>query len=747
LIIDRNLSRYLVLDEESVRRVLAKIDDNDEGMAVCVDGAGVLRGVLTDGDLRRWMLSSVAPDLDVAVGSVIDHEPVSVSVTDEHEAIEALFDAEVRVVPLVDDVGRCVALAWPFGSHFAVSGRRIGSSDPCFVIAEIGNNHNGDLDLALRLIDECVEAGADCVKFQVRDMATLYSNAGDADDLQEDLGSQYTLDLLSRFQLTNEDMVKALDRVSEAGAIPLATPWDPNSLQFLVDYGLEAVKVASADLTNLGLLEEIVATGLPLICSTGMSTEEEIRQAVGLLQRAGAQFALLHCNSTYPTPFKDVNLRYMERLREIGDCPVGYSSHDRGVSVSLGAVALGAEIIEKHVTLDRKMEGNDHRVSLLPAEFAALVEGIRQVESSVGDARPRRLSQGELMNRESLGKSLTVTVDLSPGDVIERGMLEARSPGRGLSPNRIDEVAGSVAVREIAAGGVLFSSDLGERAAAPRHYRFRRPFGVPVRYHDVAGLVAGTNFDLVEFHLSYKDLGVDEGDYLDVMDLGYVVHAPELFEGDHVLDLCSLDSEYREASISHLARVVELTRRLAPRFSGDDVPRVVVNVGGFTQDAPLDLEERGLRYEMVSDALGRLDLAGVEILPQTMPPYPWHFGGQRYQNLFVDPWETASFCSDQDIRVCLDTSHSKLACNLHRWSFSEFLRLVGPHTSHLHIADASGLDGEGLQIMDGEIDFPVLSGILDEVAPRASFIPEIWQGHKNGGEAFWRALEILEPLL
>ena len=269
-------------------------------------------------------------------------------------------------VPLVDDGGRCVALAWPRGEHFAIAGRRIGRSDPCLVVAEIGNNHNGDLDLAFRLIDECVAAGADCIKFQMRDLSTLYTNAGDADDYQEDLGSQYTLDLLSRYQLSSGDMAKALDRVKEAGAIPLATPWDLNSLGFLVDYGVPAVKVASADLTNVDFLSKIASYGLPVICSTGMSTEEEIRQSVGVLRDAGAQFSLLHCNSTYPAPFKDVNLRYMDRLRELGDCPVGYSSHDRGIAVSIGAVALGADILEKHVTLDKEMEGNDHRVSLLP---------------------------------------------------------------------------------------------------------------------------------------------------------------------------------------------------------------------------------------------------------------------------------------------------------------------------------------------------------------------------------------------
>ena len=127
-----------------------------------------------------------------------------------------------------------------------------------------------------------------------------------------------------------------------------------------------------------------------------------------------------------------------------------------------------------------------------------------------------------------------------------------------------------------------------------------------------------------------------------------------------------------------------------------------------------------------------------------MPPFPWHFGGQRLHNLFVDPLEVAEFCELQNFRICLDTSHSKLACTHHHWSFSEFVTTVGPHVGHLHLGDASGIDGEGLQILEGEIDWPMLSRALRSSAPCASFIPEIWQGHKNGGEGFWRALELLE---
>jgi sugar phosphate isomerase/epimerase len=192
--------------------------------------------------------------------------------------------------------------------------------------------------------------------------------------------------------------------------------------------------------------------------------------------------------------------------------------------------------------------------------------------------------------------------------------------------------------------------------------------------------------------------------------------------------------------------VIDITLQLKPFFKKASRPLIVTNVGGFTLDEPLPIKQREKFYDLLLESLSKLDMSGVEIIPQTMPPFPWHFGGQRYHNLFVDPQDIANFCASNNYRVCLDTSHSKLACNHHNLSFKEFMEKVGPYTAHLHIADAEGLDGEGLQIGEGNMDFPALAEDLNKTASNASFIPEIWQGHKNEGEGFWIALERLEKL-
>ena len=279
-------------------------------------------------------------------------------------------------------------------------------------------------------------------------------------------------------------MFAAFDYCKERDILPLCTPWDLESLTLLEKYGMPAYKVASADLTNHDLLRALAKTGKPLICSTGMSTESEITETVSFLQRLGAMYALLHCNSTYPAPFKDVNLAYIDRLKELGDCPVGYSGHERDINVAIAAVAKGAKIIEKHFTLDKSMEGNDHKVSLLPEEFKAMLQGIRQVEEALGTAGERRLSQGELMNRETLAKSLVVNCDLQVGQEITADMIDVKSPGQGLQPNRKSDLIGLTVKRNMKAGDFFYLSDLVQEQVQARNYKFKRPWGIPVRYHD-----------------------------------------------------------------------------------------------------------------------------------------------------------------------------------------------------------------------------------------------------------------------
>jgi N-acetylneuraminate synthase len=253
--------------------------------------------------------------------------------------------------------------------------------DHIFVIAEIGNNHNGSINLAKKLVDEAIKSGADCAKFQIRNKKALYRAKADG-SISEDLGVEYIQDLLNKVELTLDEHREVRAYCKAKGITYMCTPWDEPSVDVLATLDVSALKIASADLCNPYLIKKAAQLGKPLVLSTGMSFEHEIVLAIKQLNTLGVPYSLLHCNSTYPAPEGDIQLKYIPRLQELHPI-IGYSGHERGTAISIAAVAVGAKIIERHITLDREMEGPDHLASLEPQEFKSMVDGIRQLEKAL----------------------------------------------------------------------------------------------------------------------------------------------------------------------------------------------------------------------------------------------------------------------------------------------------------------------------------------------------------------------------
>ena len=747
MIIDRQLAPYIVFSEDSILAALGKINANRQRIVFCVDAHGILRGSFSDGDFRRWIIANPTAALDTSVSGACNDAVQSVASTAMPSEILPLFREGVSHIPLVDERGHLIAVAVDRSDTLRIGSHEIGPDHPAFVIAEVGNNHNGSVDLAKRLVDLAVDAGADAVKFQLRDMDALYRQSG-GQTAGEDMGVQYTLDLLRRFSMPAEQLFTVFDHARDAGIDVMCTPWDGPSVQALVDYGIPGLKIASADLTNHELLEDAASRGLPMLLSTGMSREEEIIETVSLLRRKGASYALLHCQSTYPAPYKDLNLAYMDRLAELGECLVGYSGHERGWHVPVAAVARGAKIIEKHFTVDQTMEGNDHTVSLLPEEFGQMVTEIRDIEEAIGTKQERVVSTGEAMNRINLAKSLVAARPVKEGSVLVAEDVQVRSPGRGLQPNTLPQLLGRTIRRDMEEGDFFFAGDLRDHTPTGRDFNFNRPWGLPVRYHDFAELTAQSNPDFLEFHLSYKDLEVDLADYFtEPLPIGFTTHLPDLFAGDFLVDLASEDDEVWERSIREVQRTIEATEELKKWFPSETNPIMVVTMGGFTRDRHIPAAERRRKYDRIADALARLDAGSVRIAAQTLPPFPWLMGGQQFHNLFLDPRDTAEFAERTGTAICFDASHTKLAATFLGVRFSEAVELLAPHTIHWHLVDATGVDGEGVQVGEGDIDWPEYAAAMNRLSPNTPFIPEIWQGHINHGEGFWTALERLEQWL
>jgi N-acetylneuraminate synthase len=623
--------------------------------------------------------------------------------------------------------------------NFLVGGPRV------FVIAEVGNNHNGSLALAKRLVDAAFDAGADCVKFQLRNRQALYRSKADG-SRAEDLGVEYIQDLLDKVELDVEAHAEIRAYCAQKGISYICTPWDEPSVDVLAGFDVPALKIASADLCNPYLIAKAASLGKPLILSTGMSHEHEIIRAIEQLNELGVPFALLHCNSTYPAPESDIQLGYLARLRELHGL-IGYSGHERGTAISLGAVALGAKLIERHITLDRAMEGPDHLASLEPQEFRQLVDGIRQLEKALPWTGPgRHASQGELLNRENLGKSVIAARAIAAGETFSQDMLRVASPGQGLAPYRLSDLLGRKAGRAMAQGDFLFDSDLSEQAEVRREFALPIRWGVPVRYHDFLQYEQWIKPDLFEFHLSYRDLSVAPQAYLrQVQCSRLVVHAPELFENSELLDLVADDLEYRQRSVANLQRVVDATLQIAEFFPQADSLLIVANIGGFSADEPFPVGHRAELYRRFQASCAQVDFGRTELIPQNMAPFPWHFGGQRHQNIFMMPEELAEQAKALGMRLCLDLSHLQMTCFHFGLDFQAALALLLPHSAHLHVADAKGSNGEGVLMGTGDVDWPATWNQL-KAYPQVSFIPEVWQGHKDHGAGFWSALTYLQSL-
>lgn len=318
------------------------------------------------------------------------------------------------------------------------------------IIAEAGVNYNGSLDLACRMVDAAKRAGADIVKFQTGVPEKVMSRyAPKAEYQRKNTGSgESQLDMVRKLMLKFEDFVPLKKYCEECGIGFLSTPFDISSIEFLEGLGCGVWKIPSGEITNLPYLLKIAGTGKDVILSTGMSTLEEVGDALEVLRKNGARkVTLLHCTTEYPAPYKDVNLNAMLTMRDAFGLEVGYSDHTPGIEVPVAAAALGASVIEKHFTLDRNMEGPDHKASLEPEELLAMVRAIRNVESALGSGG-KEPSETEKKNIAIARKSIVALKDIKKGDLLSEQNITTKRPGNGVSPMKWFEALGTEAVRD-----------------------------------------------------------------------------------------------------------------------------------------------------------------------------------------------------------------------------------------------------------------------------------------------------------
>lgn len=330
------------------------------------------------------------------------------------------------------------------------------------IIAEAGVNHNGSIDIAKQLVDKAVEVGVDVIKFQTFKAEKLVSkSAKQAEYQKRNIGGKSDdsqLNMLKKLELSEKDHQILIDYCQQKGIQFFSTAFDFDSIDFLHSLNLGLWKIPSGEVTNYPFLKRIALFNEKTILSTGMCDMQDVRNAVEALYKNGLSkenLILLHCNTEYPTPFEDVNLKAMDALRKEFGIEVGYSDHTKGIEVPIAAVALGATVIEKHFTLDRTLPGPDHKASLEPDELKAMVSAIRNIEKAIGDDGTKHVSESEKKNIAIARKSIVAACDIKAGDTFTEDNLTVKRPGSGISPMRWEEIVGTKAKRDFSEDEII----------------------------------------------------------------------------------------------------------------------------------------------------------------------------------------------------------------------------------------------------------------------------------------------------
>lgn len=331
--------------------------------------------------------------------------------------------------------------------------------DRVLIIAEAGVNHNGSIEIAKQMVDKAVEAGVDIIKFQTFKSEKLVSKAArQAEYQQRNIGKQGEgqLEMLKKLELSKQDHEELIAYCNKKGIRFFSTAFDMESIDYLHSLNMGLWKIPSGEITNYPYLRKIASYGEPIILSTGMCELSDIKAAVNVInefwptangQQPTADITILHCNTEYPTPYQDVNLKAMFEIAETFKVKFGYSDHTQGIEVPIAAVALGASVIEKHFTLDKTMEGPDHKASLEPEELKAMVQAIRHIEQALGTGH-KTISESERKNIEIARKSIVAACPIKAGELLTEDNLTVKRPGTGISPMRWNEVVGTFAVKD-----------------------------------------------------------------------------------------------------------------------------------------------------------------------------------------------------------------------------------------------------------------------------------------------------------
>ena len=609
-----------------------------------------------------------------------------------------------------------------------------------YIIAEIGINHNGNFEEAIKLIDASIDAKVDAVKFQKRDLESIYSKSLLDDSNTQEWNFEYIIPLLKDVELSDDEYIKIRNYCNEKKIDLIITPFDAKSAKFVGELGVSAFKISSADMTNIELVQICAKYKKPLLISTGMWEDNDISECASFYKSQNINYSFLLAQSTYPAPYENLNLKYFNRLKELsGSNVVGYSGHERGVFIPVACVAMGYKIIEKHITFDKMKEGPDHKASMYPQEFKEMVSNIRDLESALSSEK--KVNQAELQNKEIFAKSAVAKRDLPIGHVLIKSDIVYKSPGKGIFPHKIYEYFGKIIKNEIKKEHYISESDFKDIVKIKdwKKFNFSQNWGAKCRFHDYDKYKL-LNSKVVEFHCSETDLSID---FIpsEISKAGLIIHAPEIFDRK-LVDICSSDEAHVNKSLKILQKTLDKTQELSKYFVGHK-PKVVMHLGGmFLNDK--DVKNTDILVDVAIKNFHKLkyDKNKIDVIAENLPPRPWYLGGEWFQHAFMSSRDMLRFCNHFNLKMTYDICHAQLYCNLFNIDINQYTKDIMPIVSHVHISDAYGTNGEGVQIGEGCMDFDSLFEIMGDY--KFSWVPEIWSGHLHEGAGTYECMKVLE---
>lgn len=602
-----------------------------------------------------------------------------------------------------------------------------------WVVAEIGINHDGDVDKAQRLIQLSKDAGCAGIKFQYRNIKNAY--AGNP----KEIGDEIVLTQVERTYLNAEQILGLRDFAHSIGlkaGISFFTVEDLSDFESL-DTAFDFYKIPSVELLNKNLISKLLETNKDVLISVGMHTEAEIELAFDSISKY-SNWIPMHCVSNYPLADHNATIGYITYLQKKWNRKVGYSSHDENWENNLIALTLGATLIERHITEDKSAEGLDHSSSSNFEEFVKLCKYAKEFELvSAGDG-PRIPNQGELINKQNLGRSFYATREIQAKEKLSLADFDYKSPQTGLSISDFEQYVGKPFVHGMSTGEVLTKHHVNYNiiqvsVAAMRTSELLK-VSVPVRLSDYNSIRRKIPVKSYEFHLSYKEVESNLSSFQVEETDRFSVHLPDYINSTTLIDPFSKDYKIKLASRECLAKVISFSERLAAE-TNFRVP-IVMSLAGIGMS-------RDEFYPEINKLLKEFSSLSSPLTLQWLPPFAWYFGGSIRLNI-MNSTEDVKWINKFKIPVTLDVSHLFLCQAAFGLRPMEVIESIQKNVVHWHISDASGLDGEGLPIGDGSPEnTEVIRSILEKEGLK---VIEVWQAHLNDYEGFKIAINKIHEL-